>query len=204
MGRRAEASPGPNAILGASTPHSSTQTLIELALFTNSEQSRQGLPGPPPSQVLQPPVWGREVSGSQGTRWEPGTHQQEQHIAGDGHVEWLELVDGCKGCYFHQGVGVPVGVGGSPVSETPGGASSAPSPASSEDLRPRAPSAPALAPPRLARAAAGWGEARGTGAYLTWRSRDCPARSTAPAPGSCFPPSSPGAWPLRGAGKEKR
>lgn len=47
MGRRAEASPDPNAILGASTPHSSTQTLIELALFTNSEQSRQGLPGPP-------------------------------------------------------------------------------------------------------------------------------------------------------------
>ena len=30
------------------------------------------------------------------------TYQEEQHITGNGHVEWLELVDGSKGCYFYQ------------------------------------------------------------------------------------------------------
>lgn len=173
MGRRPQASRAPTPAIvraralvtrwGQPTPFF-IQTLTEHTLFTNSEQSRQGpshtkftSQGPPPSLVLQPPAlgWGREVSSTQGTRWEPGTHQQEQHIAGDGHVERLKLVDGCKGCHFHKGVRVSVGAGGSRF-RNPQAASSAPSPASSEDLRPRVPSAPALAPPRL-------GEAQGMG-----------------------------------------
>lgn len=43
------------------------------------------------------------------------TYQEEQHITGNGHVEWLELVDSSEGCYFDQSVGVP-GV----VSRVPG------------------------------------------------------------------------------------
>lgn len=35
------------------------------------------------------------------------TYQEEQHVTGNGHVEWLELVDGSKGCDFYQSVGVP-------------------------------------------------------------------------------------------------
>ena len=52
-----------------------------------------------------------------------GTHQQEQHVAGDGHVERLELVDSCERRYFHQGVGVPVGARKVPQPQEPQGPS---------------------------------------------------------------------------------
>ena len=37
----------------------------------------------------------------------PPSHHQQQHVAGHGHVEGLEAVDGGEGRQLHQGVGVP-------------------------------------------------------------------------------------------------
>lgn len=51
-------------------------------------------PMEPPKGVLQSPP-GR------------GTHQQQEDVAGDGHVEGLEFVDGCEGRHLHQGLWAP-------------------------------------------------------------------------------------------------
>lgn len=122
---RSACSPAPNA-----SPHS---FLFIPTVSVSGEQSRyrprsQGAssPGTPTVRGAPAPCPRLGGPGPQGTRWERRTHQQEQHVAGDGHVERLELVDGREGCHFHQGVGVSAGARGSHSFRTPHAGSPAP------------------------------------------------------------------------------